>query len=85
MKIKNRRQPLDFQSLTDEPNGSRTESDSAAGPSEAETAPDAGPEDHDLELTDAPAEAAETAQADVRAPAFDPPLNLRDPTSQGEV
>ncbi|MFN3573732.1 MAG: polar localization protein TipN [Phenylobacterium sp.] len=85
MKIKNRRQPLDFQSLTDEPNGSRTESDSAAEPSEAETVPDAGPEDHDLELTDAPAEAAETAQADVRAPAFDPPLNLRDPTSQGEV
>ncbi len=47
MKIKNRRQPLDFRSLTDEEAASRQEMQ----------APEAGP-DHDLDLTDAPAVAA---------------------------
>ena len=52
MKIKNRRQPLDFRSLTDEEAASRQEMQ----------VPEAGA-DHDLDLTDAPVVAA-TAAAD---------------------
>lgn len=78
MKIKNRRQPLDFQNLTE------TE---AATPRETE-APDAGP-DHDLDLTDAPVvETAPPTRAEAAASqpvGEDAPITLSDPAPVGEL
>lgn len=80
MKIKNRRQPLDFQSLTETEAESRHEAD----------APDAGP-DHDLDLTDAPVVESitsarpETPQEPSESEADEAPITLADPTSAGEL
>jgi len=79
MKIKNRRQPLDFQSLN-EAEAARLEVD----------APEASP-DHDLDLTDAPGvEAAARSPSPSYAPDAAPevdeaPISLADPTSAGEL
>ncbi|MFT4934921.1 MAG: hypothetical protein ACI9LT_001609 [Pseudoalteromonas distincta] len=79
MKIKNRRQPLDFQSLN--------EAEPEARPHDE--APEVGP-DHDLDLTDAPvvetpppwSQAAEPA---VASDEDDAPITLADPASAGEL
>ncbi len=57
MKIKNRRQPLDFRRLTDEEDASR----------QGAQAPEAGP-DHDLDLTEAPRAAVAPTPESERAP-----------------
>jgi hypothetical protein len=82
MKIKNRRQPLDFQNLTEA---------EAASAREAE-APEAGP-DLDLDLTDAPV--VGTPRADLRdepgildqpeSQADEAPFTLADPVSAGDL
>ncbi|MDZ4320977.1 MAG: hypothetical protein U1A07_19425, partial [Phenylobacterium sp.] len=82
MKIKNRRQPLDFQNLTEA---------EAASACEAE-APEAGP-DLDLDLTDAPV--VGTPRADLRdeprisdqpeSQADEAPFTLADPVSAGDL
>lgn len=80
MKIKNRRQPLDFQSLN--------EADAASRPEDE--APEVGP-DHDLDLTDAPivetppSPRAETARPAETRDEDDAPITMADPASVGEL
>ncbi|MDP2212723.1 polar localization protein TipN [Phenylobacterium sp.] len=80
MKIKNRRQPLDFQSLTEAEAESRRDAE----------APEAGL-DHDLDLTEAPDPGApEVDRApDVASPSpaveDEPPISLTDPAPLGDL